>query len=272
MMSFFFFFWHFVYFRKNVPVELALSLCFPQIASTSSVESMPGADGSGAFGGVSNSKLILVVEQAGLCSFCSRKESEVLQYLSLCSTACCCSSAVLNFLSGLEPQLLAGFASPVSVNPPSPGMCGTNGEPRSREADCYLCRVLVCFSISDKELYWRLVWRRAKGDKNTWLVSIVLLCNSEFILQNQIVVWFFCVSASREKELVLSYVSGLPVICCCRGKIYCEKKFSFCSYNICDCCWVKPALPQKRIYILNKVFFFFFLIYHLRITDFQEMS
>lgn len=147
MMSFFFFFWHFVYFRKNVPVELALSLCFPQIASTSSVESMPGADGSGAFGGVSNSKLILVVEQAGLCSFCSRKESEVLQYLSLCSTVCCCSSAVLNFLSGLESQLLAGFASPVSVNPPSPGMCGTNGEPRSREADCYLCRVLVCFSV-----------------------------------------------------------------------------------------------------------------------------
>lgn len=40
-----------------------MSFCFSQIASTSSVESMPGADGGGAFGGVSNLKLILSAEQ-----------------------------------------------------------------------------------------------------------------------------------------------------------------------------------------------------------------
>lgn len=53
-----------IYLRKNVHVKTVLCHSVsPQIASTSSVESMPGADGSGALGGVSNLKLILQSEQ-----------------------------------------------------------------------------------------------------------------------------------------------------------------------------------------------------------------
>lgn len=52
-----------IYSRKNVHVESVLCHSVsPQIASTSSVESMPGADG-GALGGVSNLKLMLQSEQ-----------------------------------------------------------------------------------------------------------------------------------------------------------------------------------------------------------------
>lgn len=44
-------------------LKLFCVLYFPQMASTSSVESMPGADGGGALAGVSNLKLILPLEQ-----------------------------------------------------------------------------------------------------------------------------------------------------------------------------------------------------------------
>lgn len=50
--------------RRNVHVETVLCHSVsPQIASTSSVESMPGADGGGALGGVSNLKVTLQSEQ-----------------------------------------------------------------------------------------------------------------------------------------------------------------------------------------------------------------
>lgn len=88
---------------------------------------MPGADGGGAFGGVSNLKLILSVEQGGGVAFLlwQEKKSEILQDIGLYSAVCCCSCAVLNFLAKLHPQLLAEFAPSVNLNPPVPDTCCT---------------------------------------------------------------------------------------------------------------------------------------------------
>lgn len=71
---------------------------------------MPGADSGGAFGGVSNLKLMFGRARwgagTGYVSFVAEKKSEVLQYMGLYSAVCCCSCAVLSFLAKLQPQLL----------------------------------------------------------------------------------------------------------------------------------------------------------------------